>query len=528
MRWVPLLTTIALGAQSPGLRLLPPSGANQVQLVDDQGTTLHSWPGTDNVTAHVLADGSLLRGVRSGTFTIGGSTGRLQQLAFDGTVSWNLLIDGPAQYMHHDIEPMPNGNVLVIAWDALSSFDAIAAGRDPALLSGLPWLPDAILEIERTGPTSGAIVWEWHLMDHLIQDFDPSKAGYGVVANHPELLDINYPPVVPAGGDWNHCNGLDYDPANDWILLSARSQHEIYLIDHSTTTAEAAGRTGGQRGKGGDILYRWGNPIAYRAGTAAHQQLFGQHDPRFIPPGSPGAGHVTVFNNDYLPAQSAVFELALPLDATGNIVLDPLTGRYGPVTPHWTFTEPGFHSAFVSSAERLPNGNTLICSGVQNRLLEVTAAGQTAWSHDYTGTGFLFQTHHVDRSLWIDTDQLPVGGGHVTFHHLVDSSHGGETYMLLGSISGRTPGAPQPGGVTLPLNIDFLTQAMATQFNVGIFQNTLGTVGALGGATSAIVAPAGFIPPALAGLPMDVAHLIFDGSLLAVHASNPVGITIVP
>ena len=118
---------------------------------------------------------------------------------------------------------------------------------------------------------------------YAIRSYYASKPNYGVVASHPELLDLNYPPVVLGDGDWNHVNGIDYDPVHDWIVLSARSQDEIYVIDHSTTTAEAAGHTGGARGKGGDILYRWGNPEAYQAGTAANQQLFGQHDPRFVP-----------------------------------------------------------------------------------------------------------------------------------------------------------------------------------------------------------------------------------------------------
>ena len=57
-----------------------------------------------------------------------------------------------------------------------------------------------------------------------------------------------------------HCNGLDYNSALDQIALSCRGMNEVYIIDHSTTTEEAVGHTGGNAGKGGDILYRWGNP----------------------------------------------------------------------------------------------------------------------------------------------------------------------------------------------------------------------------------------------------------------------------
>ncbi|MCA8973224.1 MAG: aryl-sulfate sulfotransferase [Planctomycetes bacterium] len=517
-----LATTAATVAQTPGLRLLAPNDQNAALLVDGQGAIVHSWPGS-TFSLDVLADGTLIRNTAG---AIPGSSGNLQRLNFDGTTVWDLVVSGATRTMHHDIEPMPNGNVLVIAWDRDTTTNAVLQGRDPALMSGTDWMPDSILEIRQTGATTGAIVWEWHMKDHVIQDFDPTRRNYGVVANHPELLDLNFPPMLVTDGDWNHCNGLDYDPVNDWILLSARSQNEVYLIDHSTTTAEAAGHSGGARGKGGDFLWRWGNPLAYRHGTAAHQQLFGQHDPRFIRAGYPGGGHVTVFNNTFLATQSAVHELALPLDAAGNVVIDPVTGRYGPSAPLWTYTDPAFSSPFVSSAQRLANGNTLICSGMQRWLFEVTPSCQTVWSYTYPGTGFLFQTHSVDRSLWADDDRLSITGGQIGFDHLVDSSLAGRHYLMLGSISGTTPGTPVPGGVMLPLNVDYLTSAMVTQSNSAMFVNTLGTIGTLGDGTSAIVAPAGLIPAALVGMQMDFAHLIYDASLLAVQASNTTRVTI--
>ncbi|MGC8644373.1 MAG: hypothetical protein ACP5XB_31305, partial [Isosphaeraceae bacterium] len=66
----------------------------------------------------------------------------------------------------------------------------------------------------------------------------------------------------------------------DQILLSVHSFSEIWIIDHGTTTAEAATHKGGRSGKGGDLLYRWGNPQAYRAGTAADQQRRAGSRPR--------------------------------------------------------------------------------------------------------------------------------------------------------------------------------------------------------------------------------------------------------
>ncbi|MGK0204705.1 MAG: hypothetical protein ACI9S9_003790, partial [Planctomycetota bacterium] len=395
---VGLVTTFSLFAQGePGLRLFAPVAMNEVQLVDGQGTVVHSWPGIDNISVHMMDDGSLLRGVVEPAVGFPGTTGRLQKLDIDGNLTWDLLVSNAQRLMHHDIEPLPNGNVLLMVADVLPAAEAISNGRDPALLPSAEWLPESILEIQQTGPTTGQVVWEWHVQDHVVQDFNPAKSNFNVVANHPELVDINYPPVALPLGDWNHANGIDYDPINDWIVISARSQDEVWLIDHSTTTAEAAEHVGGVRGRGGDLLWRWGNPEAYDRGTALDRQLFQQHDPRFIPPMFPGAGHITIFNNQHLIDQSAVIEIELPVDGQGLPFIELASNVFGPAAPVWSFAEPGFYSSFVSSAQRLANGNTLICSGAQSRLFEVDASGQTVWSHQHPGTDIIFHAHSVDR-----------------------------------------------------------------------------------------------------------------------------------
>jgi hypothetical protein len=204
----------------------------------------------------------------------------------------------------------------MIVWETKSAEEAIAAGRKPELVGDGHMQPDAVLEVKPTGPTSGEIVWEWHAWDHLVQDHDSSKANYGNVAEHPELVDINYGDRAMAamlndpdardrlrgigylgggrggrGGrgrdgiraDWTHVNGIDYNAELDQIVLSVHSFSEIWIIDHSTTTEEAAGHTGGRYGKGGDLLYRWGNPQAYASGTPEDQQLFSQHDASGLP-----------------------------------------------------------------------------------------------------------------------------------------------------------------------------------------------------------------------------------------------------
>jgi len=520
----------AQGAPAPGMRLYGESASQQAHLVDTSGAIVHTWNSSfqPGLGVYLMDDGSLLRAIRvPSSITTSGRGGGIQRMAFDGTLLWDYRYDGPGFLSHHDIEPLPNGNVLLIAWEDKSIAEAVAAGRNPALISSSVFRPDHIVEVMPTGPTSGAIVWKWHVWDHLIQDFDSSRANFGVVGDHPELIDINYPPTATSTDDWNHLNGIDYDPIRDWIVVSAPRQDEIWIIDHSTTMAEAAGHTGGNHGKGGDLLYRWGNPAAYRAGTQVHQTLNAQHNPRFIPPGYPGGGNVTVFSNLHAPNSSAAFEIQLPLDASGQFVLDP-NGRYGPVGPIWSYTAPGMFSQIVSSVQRLPNGNTLICSGAQSWLFEVTPAGQVVWQH--TGSGTIFHTHYVERSLWSSGDELSAAaGGTISFDLLAGSQHGGELYLMLGSASGTTPGTTL-NGVAVPLNPDFLFSFMASSPNASpLLHQTLGLLAAGGSGSAAVATTPGFIPPELIGLQLDFGYVTADlNTLLFTAASNAVPVQIVP
>ena len=87
---------------------------------------------------------------------------------------------------------LPNGNVLLIVWDRKTTEEAIAAGRRPEMTGDKHLIVDSLVEIKPTGKTTGEVVWEWHLWDHLVQDFDKTKANFGNVGEHPELVNINY------------------------------------------------------------------------------------------------------------------------------------------------------------------------------------------------------------------------------------------------------------------------------------------------------------------------------------------------
>jgi hypothetical protein len=178
-------------------------------------------------------------------------------------------------------------------------------------------------------------------------------------------------------------NSIAYNPKLDQIVLSVRGCNEIWIIDHSTNTKEAAGHSGGKHGKGGDLIYRWGNPAAYQRGTAADRQLIQQHDAQWVPDGTPGAGHITIFNNGYERGWSSLEEIVPPVDASGRYVLT--TGKpYGPDKPVWHYeakNRTDFFSSEISGAHRLPNGNMLVCAGVVGNLFEVTPAGETVWQY---------------------------------------------------------------------------------------------------------------------------------------------------
>ena len=311
-----------------GYTLFAPKHFTTTYLIDNEGNVLHSWesdyePGQ---SVYLLENGNLIRAcfTKNKNFGAGGEGGRIEEYDWDSNLVWSFDYSNEEHMIHHDIEILPNGNILGIVWEKKSYSEAIAAGRNPDLLPDGELWPDYIVEIEKDGTDNGNIVWEWHIWDHIIQDFDQSKDNYGIVSNHPELADINYWAETgsPAHANWNHVNSIDYNPDLDQVMISVRGFSEVWIIDHSTTTEEAESSTGGNSGKGGDILYRWGNPQAYKMGTKQDQILFQQHDPQWIEQDLPGEGNIIVFNNGPEREYSTVEEFNVPeQDKKGNYPL---------------------------------------------------------------------------------------------------------------------------------------------------------------------------------------------------------------
>jgi hypothetical protein len=379
-------------AASPGYTLLAPIPSKMTYLIDLDGRIVHEWKSDYRpaLAAYLLPNGHLLRTAMEGrgemrAFLTGGAGGRVQEFDWDGNLLWDYRHLSDDYQLHHDIKPLPNGNVLMIAWEKKSAGAAIASGRDPNLLAdGELWV-DKIIEVKPTGKTGGEIVWEWHVWNHLIQHQHHTKPAYGTVADHLELVDLNFAPQhgPPGTGDadWTHFNSIDYNPRLDQVLVSVHSFGEIWIIDHSTTSKEAAGHTGGHSGRGGDLMYRWGNPRAY--GASGPQKFFGQHSAAWIDPGLVDAGRIMVFNNGERRPEgpfSTVEILVPPILSDGNYEMHG--AGFDPERPVWIYTAPNptdFFSRNISGAQRLPNGNTLICSGADGTLFEIDPHNKTVW-----------------------------------------------------------------------------------------------------------------------------------------------------
>lgn len=416
-----------------GLTLFQPFGSTTTFLVDDAGAVANSWAGTATpaISVYLLPDGDLLR-TRNPLSAGGGAGAGFERVSYDGVVEWQYTLSTQTLTPHHDAVALPNGNILLVIWEEVGGAAAIAAGRDPSSI-GAQFTPDTIYEIAQTGPSSGAVVWEWRSFDHLVQDYDASLPNFDVIADRPERIDINY------GGtaDWLHVNGIDYNAEFDQIALSVPHFDEIWIIDHSTTSAEAAGSTGGAYGKGGDLLYRWGNPEAYGRGTAADRVFYFIHDVQWIDEGLPGAGNLTVFNNGRARATgdwSSADEWTPPVDSAGNYSLSP-GAAYGPSALTWTYSDPGnFFTAIMGGAERLPNGNTLITEATSSRVFEVTDLGAIVWTYINTvgGPPWIFKARRYadcDANSVADAHDIAIGAGSdVNGNGVLDTCEGPTSY----------------------------------------------------------------------------------------------------
>jgi len=231
----PLIKLVSVTKLSPkaynGYTLFSPEFSYDTYLINNKGDNLHTWKGLfpQVMATYLLENGNFIKSDLSKLNTVfqgGGVTGHVEILDWNSKLLWEFEYSNKTVCLHHDVEYLPNGNILMIAWEYKSIDDMINAGRNHMGFFGNCLWPDHIIEVEQTDMTWGTIVWEWHVWDHLIQDYDPLKENYGTVRDQPELIDINFGNDI---SDWNHINSIDYNEDLDQILLSVISSTDENL-----------------------------------------------------------------------------------------------------------------------------------------------------------------------------------------------------------------------------------------------------------------------------------------------------------
>ena len=379
-----LLVGVAMltaSAQFDGFALYNNQNQSTAYLINASGQIEHTWslPSNANYAMALKPNGNIVRGaVNTGNSLNGAAVGgKLQEFTPNGTLVWEFVYSTTQYVTHHDICLMPNGNVLMTAWAVQTNAALQAIGYTG---TASKW-PTRIIEVAQNG-SGGVVVWEWNMMDRFIQYVDANKPNYMPIADHPERMNINVVTSAsgggPPSGDWFHVNGIDYNEELDQIAFSSRFLSEIFIIDHSTTTAEAAGHTGGNSGMGGDFLFRWGKPANF--GTSGTQTIAGAvHDVRWIKEGRPDAGYLQFVNNVGGSGNSTTIDAILP-EREGYLYPRTAGTAFGPTTYDWRH-DCIANSAGQSASDRMPNGNVFVALS-DEYMYEVNEAGTVVWQYN--------------------------------------------------------------------------------------------------------------------------------------------------
>jgi hypothetical protein len=374
-----------------GFLLYSPSGNTDSYLIDNCGRKVNEWNGvlTNGTSSYLDTNGNLIKTINDGnnqTIDGGGAFDRIVKQDWNGNIQWNYSYGDADSRPHHDFIPLPNGNVIILVWERKSLAICELNGRDISNMNDTVIWSEVLIEIEPTGLNTGNIIWRWDIFDHLVQDFDGSKANFGIISDHPELMDIN---VLGTGNnagndDWLHANSIQYINEFDQIVISLRKINEAIVIDHSTTLAESESHSGGSYGKGGDILYRIGNPLNYQLGSASDKLLFRQHDCIIFP--SNGNYYMSIFNNgnDRSTQYSSVDLIELPMNSDGSYIYN--SGNiFAPSSYSYSYSASNptdFYANRTSGAQVLDNGNIIICHGPDGHFFEIdTATNTTVWEY---------------------------------------------------------------------------------------------------------------------------------------------------
>ena len=399
-----------------GLTLYQTFNGTTTFLIDGSGTVVHSWLGTTPpaLSQYLLPDGDMLR-TRNITGGGGGVGGGIERMSYGGLAEWQFTFLTPTLTPHHDIEVLPNGNVLMIVWEEVGR-----RGRRDRLKGAIPATVQApsfdsrrdLRDRCRSGRRPGAVVWEWHAMGSPRAGLRPEPAELRR-RRGPSRADRHQ--LRPATTTGSTSNGIDYNPALDQIALSVlnfsrdldhRPQHD----DRPRRPSHSGGKFG--QGRRPAVPLRQRGRCTTAATLGGTGLLHFTHDVQWIEPGRPGAGNLIVFNNgNSRPSGtwSSADEWIPPVDTQGNYPIQPGVA-FRPTGLHWTYSSPGsFHTAIMGGVERLASGNTLITESTSGRIFEVDPAGAITWTFLYSGGGlpWIFKARRYE-----DCDDNKVFDGH--------------------------------------------------------------------------------------------------------------------
>jgi hypothetical protein len=365
-----------------GFTVLSPLDTQAALVIDMNGAVVKRWDDYNNSAggpARVLPGGGIIaaRGARPPRQ----ESLELVQRDFDGDVVWRLegreavqAANGEtvrALRQHHDWqrEDFPAGYYSPDATPATVGARTLVLTHASHVVSAVA---DVMLEDDRLIEVSsdGEILWEWTAAEHI------DELGFDEAAR----ATIKRAPGVNAARgslDWLHINSATYVGPNRWfdagdqrfapnnVIISSRQASLIAIV-----------------GRDGSIVWRIGPDFSQSEEMRAIGQVIGQHHAHVIPKGLPGAGHVLVFDN----GGSSGYGAASPIALTGVGVFARATSRVLEIDPVtlkvvWSYASPQFFSTNISSAQRLPNGNTLVTEGAPGRIFEVTEDRTIVWEY---------------------------------------------------------------------------------------------------------------------------------------------------
>lgn len=341
----PVLSEIA-----PGYVLIPAQGgfgggSKTSTLVDSKGTVLKTY-NVAGYNAYLLPNGDILGQTGTGSAAAMGFASLVEQAPGSATAvnTWTAASGGA---FHHAHWVMPNGHWLGTYTVKINPKTVLASAGYTGNLSSI-WDE----RIQEWDPVAKRVVWEWKASDHTLG------------TNHPRKFNNNN----FKSNDPLHINSVVYDSARDLVVMSSHYLNEVLVIDHSTTTAEAATSKGGRYGKGGDLLFRWGSSKNYGGPGSAYSDVV--HGGGVIQAGLPGAGNFCLFGNtDNTVKQSRWYEVKGQESDTGWVI-----GSNGEFAAELVFDF--YNSAYQSTGhygygQRLANGNTLLTFSGSQKIVEV-------------------------------------------------------------------------------------------------------------------------------------------------------------